>query len=60
LLWSVPLLFVLVLVDVLHLPAAWRARGWGIWRKLRHTAVVAIYVFSAALLWIWNLVGWKL
>ena len=60
LLWSVPLLFVLVLVDLLHLPAAWRARGWGFWRKLRHTAAVAVYVFAAVLLWTWNLVGWKL
>jgi len=51
---------VLVLVDILHLPAAWRARGWGFWRKSRHTVVVAIYVFAAALLWIWNMVGWKL
>ena len=60
LLWSVPLLFVLVLVDLLHLSAAWRARGWGFWRKLRHTAAVAVYVFAAVLLWTWNLVGWKL
>jgi len=60
LLWSVPLLFVLVLVDLLHLPAAWRARGWGFWRKLRHTAAVAVYAFASVLLWIWNLVGWKL
>lgn len=60
LLWSVPLLFLLVLVDLVHLPAAWRARGWGFWRKLRHTAAVAVYVFAAVLLWTWNLVGWKL
>ena len=60
LLWSTPLLFVLVLVDVVHLPAAWRAKGWGFWRKARHTAAVAAYVFAALLLWTWNLVGWKL
>ena len=60
LLWSTPLLFVLVLVDVVHLPAAWRARGWGFWRKSRHTLAVAVYVAAACLLWAWNLVGWKL
>ncbi len=49
-----------LLVDVVHLPAAWRAKGWGFWRKARHTAAVAAYVFAALLLWTWNLVGWKL
>jgi len=60
LLWSTPVLFVLVLVDVLHLRAAWRAKGWGLWRKLRHALAVAVYVLAAYMLWAWNLVGWKL
>ena len=60
LLWSTPALFALVLVDVLNLRAAARARGWGGWRKLRHLLAVAVYVFVAWMLWRWNLVGWKL
>src|SRR5690606_24386582 len=60
LLWSTPALFVLVLVDVLHLRAALRARGWSLWRKLRHLVVVAVYVLAAYMLWSWNMVGWKL
>ncbi|HRN61060.1 MAG TPA: serine hydrolase domain-containing protein [Luteimonas sp.] len=60
LLWSTPVLFVLTLVDVVHLRAAWRARGWGLWRKLRHTLAVAVYVFAVYMLWSWNMVGWKL
>jgi hypothetical protein len=39
---------------------AWRARDWGLWRKLRHTLAVAVFALTAWLLWHWNLVGWKL
>lgn len=60
LLWSTPLLFLLTLVDVLHLRAVLRARGWGALRKLRHLLVVGMYVLACWLLWSWNLVGWKL
>jgi CubicO group peptidase (beta-lactamase class C family) len=39
---------------------AWRTRGWNVWRKLRHTGVVAIFASTCALMWIWNALGWKL
>lgn len=60
LLWSVPLLYLLVLVDAWHLGAAWRARGWGPGRRLRHVLAVLVWVAAAVALWDWNLVGWKL
>lgn len=60
LLWSAPLLFVLVAVDLWHLRAAWGARGWSLGRRLRHVAAVLAWLLAAAALWQWNLVGWKL
>src|SRR5690606_20160719 len=60
LLWSVPLLYLLVLVDAWHLGAAWRARGWGPGRRLRHVLAVLVWVAAAVALWDWNLLGWKL
>ena len=39
---------------------AWRARGWGFWRKFRHTGAIAIFASAATMMWMWNAVGWKL
>lgn len=60
LLWFTPVLFALVLVNVLQLRAAWGARGWSAWRKLRHLLAVLAWALAAGLLWHWNMVGWKL
>lgn len=48
------------LMSLFLLGAAWRARGWGFWRKLRHTIAVLAFVFGSFLLWNWNLLPWKL
>lgn len=46
-------------ICVLLLWPAWRAPGWGFWRKLRHTAGVAVFALTGWVLWTWNAVGWK-
>lgn len=59
-LWLSPLAMLMTAVSLLLLPQAWRRRDWNIWRKLRHTAVVAVWLVAGWALWHWNLVGWKL
>lgn len=58
-LWLALLPMVASVVCLLQLWPALRARDWGFWRKLRHLAAVAAFVFGTWLLWHWNLVGWK-
>lgn len=36
------------------LPRAWRAQAWGLWRKLRHTSIIALMLFVIALLIEWK------
>ncbi|MFA5683990.1 MAG: serine hydrolase [Lysobacteraceae bacterium] len=60
LLWGSPLLMLLAVVGLVSLPSAWRSGDWGFWRTLRHTLAAVVFAFAAALLWSWNLVGWKL
>ncbi len=59
-LWLSPLAMLMSLICALRLPAAWSAREWKSWRKIKHTFVVATYLFAAWALWLWNLVIWKL
>ena len=59
-LWLSPVVIVLSAVGIVLLVPAWRAREWPTWRKLRHTAAVAVFALAAYMLWHWNLVGWKL
>lgn len=59
-LWLSPLAMLITLTCLWRLPAVWRTRDWKIWRKLRHAAVVVIYLLASWTLWHWNLVGWKL
>jgi hypothetical protein len=47
------------LVSLFLLDAAWKAKGWGFWRKLRHTLAVLTFAAGAFLLWNWNLLPWK-
>lgn len=47
------------LVSLFLLSAAWKAKGWGFWRKLRHTLAALSFVVGAFLLWNWNLLPWK-
>ncbi len=46
-------------ICILLLWPTWRAPGWGFWRKLRHTAAVAVFALTGWVLWTWNAVGWK-
>jgi len=39
--------------------SAWRARGWGFWRKSRHTLAVLTFISAGYAMWVWNVVGWK-
>lgn len=39
---------------LLQLPAVWRARGWGVLRKLRHTAIVLTMLLAIGGLVHWN------
>jgi CubicO group peptidase (beta-lactamase class C family) len=59
-LWLSPLAILMTVVCLLHLPAGWSTREWSAWRKIRHTLVVAAYLFACWALWVWNLVIWKL
>lgn len=59
-LWLVVPLIAASLGCVAMLWPAWKARDWGAWRKLRHTAAVVVFALAAWMLWHWNLVGWKL
>ena len=58
-LWWSPVVIGLSAVSTAMLVPAWRG-DWSAWRKLRHTAAVAVFVLVAWMLWHWNLVGWKL
>lgn len=52
-----------LLLSLICLPLlwpAWRSRDWNAWRKLRHTAAVAVFLATGWGLWVWNVVGWKL
>lgn len=42
-------------IAALFVPAAWTARGWSFWRKLRYTGVVAIMLAAVLLLIYWRL-----
>ncbi|HSM11270.1 MAG TPA: serine hydrolase domain-containing protein [Lysobacter sp.] len=59
LLWWSPAVIGLSAVNAAMLVPAWRGQ-WPAWRKLRHSAAVAVFVLAAWMLWHWNLVGWKL
>lgn len=48
------------LVSLFLLGSAWKAKGWGFWRKLRHTFAVLAFAVGTFLLWNWNLLPWKL
>lgn len=58
-LWWSPLVIGLTVVSTGMLVPAWRGE-WSPWRKLRHSAAVAVFVLAGWMLWHWNLVGWKL
>lgn len=59
-LWLAPLVLLLSLGQLLQLKRAWTAPDWSRWRKLRHTAAVAVFLLAAAALWQWNALGWAL
>lgn len=44
----------LSLVALWFLPRAWRAQAWGFWRKLRHTLIVALMLWTIVLLIEWR------
>ena len=48
------------LINLFRIRSAWQAKGWGFWRKLRHTLAVTAFIIGAFLLWNWNLLPWKL
>ncbi|MGB0134310.1 serine hydrolase domain-containing protein, partial [Dokdonella sp.] len=48
------------LICLFLIGSAWKAKGWGFWRKLRHTLAVIAFVLGSFLLWNWNLLPWKL
>lgn len=57
-LWLTPLLLLLSAGQLLQLRRAWAAPDWSRWRKLRHTAAVAVFLLAGAVLWQWNALGW--
>lgn len=59
-LWLAVLALLLSLLCLPLLWPAWRCRDWNAWRKLRHTAAVAVFLATGWGLWVWNAVGWKL
>ena len=59
-LWLAVLALLLSLLCLPLLWPAWRSRDWNVWRKLRHTAAVAVFLATGWGLWVWNAVGWKL
>ncbi|MEO6968436.1 MAG: serine hydrolase domain-containing protein [Rhodanobacteraceae bacterium] len=44
----------LSLVGLWFLPRAWRASTWSVWRKLRHTLIVALMLWTIVLLIEWR------
>lgn len=41
----------------LSLPSAWRAEGWGLWRRLHFSVFALLLGVTAYLLWHWRVVG---
>ncbi|MFQ6310727.1 serine hydrolase domain-containing protein [Lysobacter capsici] len=58
--WLGLLPLLLSLLDAALLWPVWRSKDFGVWRKLRHTLVVAIFLLTAYAMWRWNVIGWKL
>ena len=58
-LWLAVPVMLLTIVSLLLLWPSWRARGWGAWRKARHTLAVLLFTIAGGALWMWNVVGWK-
>ncbi len=46
---------VLTLVALGFLPRAWRLPRWSFWRKLRHTLILALMLWTLALLIEWKI-----
>lgn len=51
------LLCAAALAALLALPSAWRAEGWGLWRRLHFSGFALVLGLTAYLLWHWRLVG---
>lgn len=58
-LWLAVVPALLSLIDIGLLWPAWRDGRFGLWRKLRHTAAVAVFALTAYALWVWNVLGWR-
>ena len=56
--WAALIAGVLSLVMVLQLPGAWREErriaGWSLWRKVRHTGTIGVFLAFTAILAAWG------
>jgi hypothetical protein len=44
----------LTLIALWFLPRVWQLQGWRFWRKLRHTLILALMVWTIVLLIEWK------
>jgi hypothetical protein len=58
-LWIGTLVMGLTVVCLPDLVPIWRTSGWSAWRTLRHTCAIAVFASTCVMMWIWNVLGWK-